>query len=89
MVVTLNKGRDAGLEIGHVLAVWRSGDKVVDTENPPTGFWQRMRAEKTIVQLPDEQYGQVVVFRVFQKVAYALVMGTTLPVKVGDTVTQP
>jgi hypothetical protein len=89
MVVTLNKGRDAGLEIGHVLAVWRSGDKVVDTENPPTGFWQRMRAEKTIVQLPDEQYGQVIVFRVFQKVAYALVMGTTLPVKVGDSVTQP
>lgn len=89
MVVTLNKGRSAGLEVGHVLAVWRTGDRVVDTENPPTGFWDRVKGKKNIVQLPDEQYGQVIVFRVFDKVAYALVVGTTLPVKVGDTVTQP
>ncbi len=89
MVVTLNKGRSAGLEVGHVLAVWRTGDKVVDTENPPKGFWAQLSNEKTIVQLPDEQYGQLIVFRVFDKVAYALVVGTTLPVKVGDTVTQP
>lgn len=89
MVVTLNKGRSAGLEVGHVLAVWRTGDQVVDTENPPTGFWDRVKGKKNIVQLPDEQYGQVIVFRVFDKVAYALVVGTTLPVKVGDTITQP
>lgn len=89
MVVTLNKGRDVGLEIGHVLAIWRTGDRVVDVENAPKGFWQRMRGEKTTVQLPNEQYGQLVVFRVFEKVAYALVVGTTLPVKLGDTVTQP
>ncbi len=89
MVVTLNKGRSAGLEVGHVLAVWRTGDQVVDTENPPTGFWDRVNGKKNVVQLPDEQYGQVIVFRVFDKVSYALVVGTTLPVKVGDTITQP
>ncbi len=89
MVVTLNKGRNAGLEIGHVLAIWRTGDRVVDNEVQPKGFWAKLKNEKTIVQLPDEQYGQVIVFRVFDKVAYALVVGTTLPVKVGDTVTQP
>jgi LysM repeat protein len=89
MVVTLNKGREAGLEVGHVLATWRTGDQVVDTENPPKGLWAKLTNEKTIVQLPDEQYGQVIVFRVFEKVAYALVVGTTLPVKIGDTVTQP
>jgi LysM domain len=89
MVVTLNKGRSAGLEVGHVLAIWRTGDQVVDTENPPTGFWDRVKGKKNIVQLPDEQYGQVIVFRVFDKVAYALVVGTSLPVKLGDTVTQP
>jgi LysM repeat protein len=89
MVVTLNKGRNAGLEVGHVLAVWRAGDTVVDTENAPTGFWARMRGTKNTVKLPDEQYGQVIVFRVFEKVAYALVVGTKLPIKLGDTVTEP
>jgi hypothetical protein len=89
MVVTLNKGRNTGLEVGHVLAIWRTGDRVVDNEVQPKGFWAKLKNEKTIVQLPDEQYGQVIVFRVFDKVAYALVVGTTLPVKVGDTVTQP
>ncbi len=89
MVVTINKGRAAGLEVGHVLAVWRTGDQVVDTENPPQGLWAKLTNEKTIVQLPDEQYGQLIVFRVFEKVAYALVVGTQLPVKLGDTVTQP
>jgi LysM domain len=89
MVITLNKGRQAGLEIGHVLALWRTGDRVVDSEVRPTGFWARVRGDKSIVRLPDEQYGQVIVFRVFEKVAYALVVGTSLPVNVGDTVTQP
>ncbi len=89
MVVTLNKGRSTGLEVGHVLAIWRTGDRVVDNEIQPKGFWAKLKNEKTIVQLPDEQYGQVIVFRVFDKVAYALVVGTTQPVKVGDTVTQP
>jgi hypothetical protein len=89
MIVTLNKGRNSGLDVGHVLAVWRTGDRVIDPEIQPKGFWARVRNDRTLVQLPDEQYGQVVVFRVFDKVAYALVVGTTLPVKIGDTVTQP
>jgi LysM domain len=89
MVVTLNKGRNEGLEIGHVLSVWRTGDKVVDVENAPKGFWDRMRGRQNIVQIPDEEYGQIIVFRVFDKVSYALVVNTKLPVKLGDTVTQP
>ena len=89
MVITLNKGRKAGLETGHVLALWRTGERVVDPERVPTGFWARMRNEKTLVQLPDEQYGKALVFRVFDSVAYALVLGTTQPVNVGDRLTQP
>ncbi len=89
MIVTLNKGRNEGLEIGHVLSVWRKGDRVVDLDNAPKGFWAQLTGEKTIVQLPDEQYGRLLVFRVFEKVAYALVMEATSPVKLGDSVTEP
>ena len=89
MVVTINKGRNAGLETGHVLSIWRAGQTVIDRDNAPTGFWDRMKGKQTTVQLPDEQYGQALIFRVFDKVAYALVLGTTQPVVVGDVLTQP
>jgi LysM domain len=89
MIVSLNKGRTSNIEIGHVLAVWRTGEQVVDKELEPKGFWDKAKNKQVIVQLPDEQYGQVVVFRVFENVSYALVVGTTRPVKVGDTLTQP
>lgn len=90
MVVTLNKGRKDGLELGHVLAIWRAGMTVQDAQkiNQSTA-WARFNKVPESVKLPDEKYGNVIVFRLFENVAYALVLGTTLPVIVGDQVTQP
>lgn len=70
-VVTLNKGSRDGLENGHVLALYRKGEK----------------AGKYI--LPDMRYGLLFVFRTFDKVAYALVMQTTLPVELLDKAQTP
>jgi hypothetical protein len=39
--------------------------------------------------LPDERYGLVFVFRVFNKVSYALVMETRLPVQLLDNAKNP
>jgi hypothetical protein len=39
--------------------------------------------------LPDERYGLVFVFRVFNKVSYALVMETHLPVQLLDSAKNP
>jgi hypothetical protein len=89
MIVSLNKGRTSNIEIGHVLAVWRTGEQVIDKQLEPKGFWDRAKNKQVMVQLPDEQYGQVIVFRVFENVSYALVVGTSRPVRVGDTLTQP
>lgn len=41
------------------------------------------------LKLPDERSGLVFVFRVFNKMSYALVMHTTRPVHVGDVVRTP
>jgi hypothetical protein len=41
------------------------------------------------VQLPDERYGLLMVFRTFDHVSYALVMSITRPVSLFDTVTNP
>lgn len=41
------------------------------------------------IKLPDERTGLVFVFRVFEKMSYAMVMRSTRPVYVGDVVTTP
>jgi hypothetical protein len=90
MVVTLNKGRKDGLELGHILAIWRAGITVQDAQKADVSTaWNRFNKTSENVKLPDEKYGNVIIFRLFENVAYALVLGTTLPVIVGDQVTQP
>jgi hypothetical protein len=78
-IVTLSRGAREGLEVGHVLALSRSGVIATNT------FQDRQET----YQLPDERYGLLFVFRVFEHVSYALVMGVTRPVIVGDAATTP
>lgn len=80
-IVTLNKGSQDGLEVGHVLALYRHGRSIApgahDDTSPET------------VKLPDERYGLVFVFRVFEKISYALVMQSARPVQMLDDVRTP
>lgn len=78
-VVTLNRGAVDGLEVGHVLAVDAAGKLVTN----------RYQGEKTDYRLPDTRNGLMFVFRVFDRVSYALVMSATTPVVVGDSVHTP
>jgi len=41
------------------------------------------------MKLPDQRIGVVFVFRVFDRMAYGLVLDTTDPTLPGDRVTQP
>ncbi|MGA8862377.1 MAG: LysM peptidoglycan-binding domain-containing protein [Gallionella sp.] len=74
-IITLNKGGREGLQKGHVLALYHKGEVVTNEGKEYT--------------LPDERYGLVFVFRVFDKVSYALVMETRLPVQLLDSVRNP
>jgi hypothetical protein len=78
-VVALNKGKAAGLEPGHVLAADIAGATVDD----------RYDGKKATYTLPDLRNGLLFVFKVFDRVSYALVMSATRPVSVGDTVRTP
>jgi len=78
-IVTLSRGKRDGLEVGHVLSVLRAGAQVSN--------WHEDKKE--IHQLPDERYGLLFVFRVFERVSYALVMNVTRSVEVGDVVAAP
>ena len=79
-VVVINRGAREGLEVGHVLALYRDRPSV-----KPAGATNN--AER--IKLPQERYGVVMVFRVFEKVSYALVMDTTRPVNLLDVARTP
>ena len=78
-IVTLNKGARDGLERGHVLALWREGERTVD----------KTEGQRTVMQLPNERNGQLFVFRVFDKASYALILSSNVPVFPGDSFTHP
>lgn len=78
-IVTINRGKRDGLEVGHVLALLQTGETKLD----------RTSDRREFIKLPDERIGEMFVFRVFDGVSYALVMRVQQPVKVGDRFTQP
>jgi hypothetical protein len=78
-IVTINRGKRDGLEVGHVLALMQTGETKLD----------RTSDRREFVKLPDERIGEMFVFRVFDNVAYALVMRVQQAVRVGDRFTQP
>lgn len=79
-VVTINKGKRDGLEVGNVLALFHSLPPIVDKQSNGT---------ERRVALPDERYGLVTVFRVTERVSYGLVMEVNRPLSVGDSLRNP
>ncbi|MEZ5729584.1 MAG: LysM domain-containing protein [Burkholderiaceae bacterium] len=77
-VVAINRGEADGLKVGNVLAIKLLGRTIVDREN-----------KNERVKLPDESVGHLMIFRVFDKIAYGLVMEASQSISVGDTVTSP
>ncbi len=80
-IVTLNRGTRDGLEVGHVLALYRNGGEVTYREDEGD--------RKTEYKLPAERYGLLFVFRTFDRISYGLVMSVTRPVVVSDFVRTP
>ncbi|MDP1862724.1 MAG: LysM peptidoglycan-binding domain-containing protein [Thiobacillus sp.] len=131
--VVINRGRNDGLEEGHVLTVFREGQAVTLTRDekdrmtwvnekskgiPDGGAWlysdvrclkenskvtydQTAEVRNTFrntclgnkndraVKLPDARSGLVMVYRVYDRVSYALIMESDGPVYLLDTVRNP
>lgn len=76
-VVLINKGKREGIEVGNVLAIYQKGERVKD---PVTGEW---------VKLINERAGLMMVFNVFEKTSFALVLQSDRPLAVGDEIRNP
>jgi hypothetical protein len=81
-IVTVNRGRADGVEVGHVLALYTKGGTVRDIS-------RQQGALDAKIELPDERAGLAFVFRVFDRISYALVMHITRPVSPLDVVQTP
>lgn len=76
-VVVLNRGSRDGLEEGNVLAVYKAGREVEDDI-----------ADETVT-LPEERAGELIVFRVYDKLSFGLVMNATRAMSNMDMVRNP
>ncbi len=124
-IVALNRGTKDGVEIGHVLAIYRNlnastnrlretplwgrlapgsdktsssyvNEPLVTRDSP---LWGRLgplgalfKDDKTNLpsaDLPDERYGLMLIFRVFDRASYALIMNAERPVNLLDLATNP
>jgi LysM repeat protein len=76
-VVVINRGSNHGLAVGDVLTAWQRGDVVRD------------RVEGGSVRLPDEPAGTLMIFKVYDRIGYGLVMQATQALHTNDFVRNP
>lgn len=76
-IVTVNRGDREGLAVGDVLAIHQTGQVV---EDPVT---------KEMVALPDVRAGVLMLFAVYDKASFGLVLTASRPLAVGDKLKNP
>ncbi len=96
-IVVIDRGARDGLEVGNVLAVYHplsvipdprpyEGPEVLSKLPEPT---RTIVPPTTFLNVPPERSGLMFVFRVFDRLAYAILLNTSDPVVVGDMVREP
>jgi len=93
-VVSINRGKNDGLEEGHVLAISRYGRIIKDPEYKKSDIEKVSSQDKPALQpgqikLPDERVGLMMIFRTFDRVSYGLIMNTTDAIYTADSVHTP
>jgi len=85
MVVSVTRGSLDGIDVGTVLQLYNRGQTIHDR----TAEKGRFSMAKSMIRLPDEQSGTLLIFRVFKHVSYGMIMQVTEPVQVGDVARSP
>jgi hypothetical protein len=96
-LIVLDRGARDGLEIGSVLAIYHPLPLIPDPrpyEGPDvlSKLSDQTRAiipPTKYLNIPPERSGLLFVFKVFERVSYAIVLNTGEPIVVGDFVRQP
>ncbi|MEZ5489932.1 MAG: LysM domain-containing protein [Gammaproteobacteria bacterium] len=84
-------GRD-GLNPGDILAIRQVGEQIVDdTDREKKPFFQRLFAvaSNQTIEMPGQEVGTVLVYRVFDHLSYGLILTSSEPARLGDMVVNP
>jgi len=76
-VVATNLGQNDGVEVGHVLGINKEAGSVKD---PVTKQW---------LAIPAERAGTLMLFAVYEKASFGLILGANQPLAVGDKLVNP
>lgn len=83
--VIIDRGKADGMEAGHVLVAYTARKTIKD----PVAKQPGPNEPQVTVTIPRELSGLVMVYKVFDRVSYALVMRTDLPLHIHDEVGTP
>ena len=89
-IIAVNRGTRHGLAPGHILAVDQAGLTVRDKgRSQGTSFFKGGSAFDSKVRLPDERAGTALVFKSYERMSFAIVVGASHAIRVADTVRTP
>lgn len=87
-IAVINRGSNDGMEVGHLLATYQAGgyarDRFLDRTSQKRGD-----EKKLDILLPDERSGIMMLFKVFDRVSYGLVLQSTRSISRNDRVEKP
>ncbi|GLP97697.1 LysM peptidoglycan-binding domain-containing protein [Paraferrimonas sedimenticola] len=97
-VIYLDAGAEQGLQPGQVFSGFRQGKRIViDSKGKPVQPNERSRynrikanfSEENALNMPDVYHGEVMVFKVFDKVSLGIVLRINKPLRVDDKLKTP
>jgi LysM repeat protein len=91
-VCVINRGKRHGLEPGSVLAVYGAGDVVTDLYGHGRQIGDENHGGRQFapsVKLPDERAGTLLVFKVYDRVSFGLIVGASDTIHTDDVVRNP
>jgi len=94
-VVFIDQGLQHSIKQGDVLSVNRQSPGIVETADGPTytsdaSRWSRMAAASdSDYEMPEEVIGKMMVFKVFDQMSMALILSSSKPLRLEDSVAAP
>lgn len=92
-IVVLNKGQQDGVKAGYMFSISRQSPAVVDSSRGPVYMSDASKYQKIMggidgdrIDMPKEQIGELMVFKVAERTSFAIVTGTKKPIRVGDSI---